>query len=144
MLSGQKGVKKSLNQLMKEMKNSGGNKTGNLSGIAHEIDKVLEDLQKKNFRKETYDRQQKILSRMLESKTSITQRGEKDERKSYTSDQNFVLNGTNSLPFNKGQKEDITLRALNDAINAGYSKQHQSMIKRYFNTLTQGNINSEK
>ena len=144
MLSGQKGVKKSLNQLMKEMKNSGGNKTGNLSGIAHEIDKVLEDLQKKNFSKETYDRQQKILSRMLESKTSITQRGEKDERKSYTSDQNFVLNGTNSLPFNKGQKEDITLRALNDAINAGYSKQHQSMIKRYFNTLSQENINSEK
>lgn len=81
---------------------------------------------------------------MLESKTSMTQRGEKDERKSYTSNQDFILDSTYTLPLNKGQREDVTLRALNDAINAGYSKQHQSMIKRYFNTLTQENINSEK
>ncbi len=144
MLSGQKNVKKSLDQLMKEMKNSGGNKIGNLSGIESEIDKVIEDLQKNNFKKQTYKRQQKILSRMLESKTSMTQRGEKDERKSYTSNQDFILDSTYTLPLNKGQREDVTLRALNDAINAGYSKQHQSMIKRYFNTLTQENINSEK
>ena len=42
-----------------------------------------------------------------------------------------------------GQREDMTLRALNNAVNAGYSKQYQSMIKHYFNTLTQKNVNSE-
>ena len=59
LLSGQKGVKKSLNQLIKEMKNTGGNKSGNLNGIANEIDKVIEDLQNNKFKKQTYERQQK-------------------------------------------------------------------------------------
>ena len=144
MLSGQKNVKKSLDQLMKEMKNSGGNKSGNLSGIANEIDKVIEDLQKNKYQKQTYERQQKILSRMLESKTSMTQQGEKDERKSYTSNQDFILDGTKTISLNKGQRENMTLRALNNAINAGYSKQHQSMIKYYFNALTQENVESEE
>ncbi len=81
---------------------------------------------------------------MLESKTSMTQKGKKEERKSYTSKQDFILNGTKILPLGLGQSEDTTLKALNDAINAGYSKQYQNMIKRYFNSLSQKTTEDEK
>ena len=143
MLSGQKSVKKSLEQLMKEMNASGGNKLGNLDGIAQEIDKVIHDLEKNNFKKETHKRQQKILSRMLESKTSMTQRGEKEERKSFSANGKNIFDGPIRLPTEKGQREDLTLKALNNAINAGYSKQYQGMIKRYFNSLTKTDLDNE-
>ena len=38
-----------------------------------------------------------------------------------------------------GQLEDITLKALNSSMKAGYSKEHQTMIKRYFNFLSKDN-----
>ena len=143
MLSGQKSVKKSLEQLMKEMNASGGNKLGDLAGIAQEMDKVIDDLEKNNFKKQTHKRQQKILSRMLESKTSMTQRGEKEERKSYSANGENIFDGPIRLPIEKGQREDLTLKALNNAINAGYSKQYQGMIKRYFNSLTKTDLDNE-
>ena len=45
------------------------------------MDKVIDDLEKNDFKKQTHKRQQKILTRMLDSKTSMTQRGEKEERR---------------------------------------------------------------
>ena len=143
MLSGQKSVKKSLEQLMKEMDASGGNKLGNLDGIAQEMDKVIDDLEKNDFKKQTHKRQQKILTRMLDSKTSMTQRGEKEERKSYSANCGNIFDGPSGLPIEKGQREDLTLKALNNAIKAGYSKQYQGMIKRYFNSLTKTDLDNE-
>lgn len=143
MLSGQKSVKKSLERLMKEMDASGGNKLGDLDGIAQEMDKVIDDLEKNDFKKQTHKRQQKILTRMLDSKTSMTQRGEKEERKSYSANTGNIFDGPSGLPIEKGQREDLTLKALNNAIKAGYSKQYQGMIKRYFNSLTKTDLDNE-
>ena len=143
MLSGQKSVKKSLEQLMKEMDASGGNKLGDLDGIAQEMDKVIDDLEKNDFKKQTHKRQQKILTRMLDSKTSMTQRGEKEERKSFSANSGNIFDGPSGLPIEKGQREDLTLKALNNAIKAGYSKQYQGMIKRYFNSLTKTDLDNE-
>ena len=137
LLDGQKGIRKSLEQLMKEMRQSGNNSLGNLSGMAKDMDEVIKDLQKNKFNRKTQDRQQRILSRMLDSQTSMTQRGEKDERKSSSAKENFVFEGPGGMPTNLGQRESLALQALNKAMNAGYSREHQSMIKRYFNFLSQ-------
>ena len=136
MLSKQMSVRKSLDQLMKEMNSSGGNKLGNLNGIADEMDKVIKDLEKNKFERQTQKRQQKILSRMLDSQTSMTQRGQKEERKSFSSKGDILFTGAGGLPVDMGQREDLALKALNNAVNAGYSKKYQDMIKRYFNSLT--------
>ena len=131
MMKGQKkGLRKSLEQLMNEMRQSGGNKFGDLSGIAKEMDEVIKDLQKNKYNQKTQNRQQKILSRMLDSQLSMTQRGEKDERKSSTAKLEFKYSGPGGLPADLGQLEDITLKALNSSMKAGYSKEHQTMIKK--------------
>ena len=136
MLSKQKGIRKSLEQLMNEMRHSGQKGMGDLSGIAGDMDEVIKDLQKKRFNRKTKERQQRILSRMLDSQTSMTQRGKKDDRKSSTSVSDLVLEGPSGLPFDMGQRENLALQALNNAMNAGYSREHQTMIKRYFNSLS--------
>ncbi len=140
MLDDQKKIKKSLEQLIKEMRHSGNKGMGDLNGIAEEMDAVIQDLQQKKFNRKTRDRQQQILSRMLDSQISMTQRGEKDERKSSTAIKEFTFEGPSGLPTDLGQRESITFQALNKSMNAGYSKEHQKMIKRYFNLLSQKSL----
>ena len=139
MMKGQKGLRKSLEQLMNEMRQSGGNKLGDLSGIAKEMDEVIKDLQKNKYDQKTQNRQQKILSRMLDSQVSMTQRGEKDRRKSSSAKLGSTYSGPDGLPVDLGQVEDLILKALNSSMKAGYSKEHQTMIKRYFNFLSSEN-----
>ena len=143
MLDRQKQIQQSLNQLIDEMRNSGQQHgVGDLAGINKEMDKVIADLQRQQYNKRTNERQQKILSRMLDSQTSMTQRGFKDERKSTVATNNVIFEGPGGLPSDLGQRQNIALKALNNAINAGYSRENQTMIKRYFNSLSQ--ISEEK
>ena len=65
----------------------------------------------------------------------MTQRGKKDDRKSSTAVSDLVLEAPGGLPSDMGQRENLALQALNNAMNAGYSREHQTMIKRYFNSL---------
>ena len=138
LLQEQQGIRKSLEKLMNEMKNSGNqNNQGSLEGIKNEMDKVLNDLNNKNFNPKTKERQKRILSRMLDSQAAMTERGYKDERKSKTVKSYIKVNGIGGLPENLGQRKNLTLEALNNAVKAGYKKEHQIMIKRYFNSLNQ-------
>ena len=119
MLNEQKGIRKSLEQLMKEMQQSGQNSLGDLNGIANEMDEVIKDLQRKKYSRKTQDRQQRILSRMLDSQTSLSQRGYKDERKSFSSDTTMKYISPGGLPVDLGQRQNIALDALNRSLNSG-------------------------
>jgi hypothetical protein len=107
------------------------------------MDEVIKDLQRRRFTRKTQERQQRILSRMLDSQTSMTQRGFKDERKSTSAESMVSFEGPGGLPADMGQRQNLALQALNKAINAGYSREHQIMIKRYFNSLSQLQIEQE-
>ena len=137
MLNEQKGIRKSLEQLMKEMQQTSQNSMGDLSGIKNEMDDVIKDLQDKRYNRKTQERQQRILSRMLDSQTSMTQRGKKDERKSTSAKGDLVFLGPGGLPIDLGQRENLAIQALNKSMKAGYSKDNQIMNKRYFNSLSQ-------
>ena len=82
MLEKQKGIGKTLEQLIKEMKGSGEqNGLGNMNEIKRDVDDVVNDLQRKKFNKKTESRQERILSRMLDSQLSMTERDYKEEEK---------------------------------------------------------------
>jgi len=74
---------------------------------------------------------------MLDSQTSLTQRGFKDERTSTTADITMRFIGPGGLPADRGQRKNLALDAMNRSLNAGYSREYQTMIKRYFNTMSQ-------
>ena len=138
MFNQQKAIRKSLEKLMSEMKRSGNQQnSGSLKGIKKEMDKILKDLKSNKYNQKTKDRSKRILSRMLDSQASMTERGYKEERKSISSNSKYVNEIIGGLPSDLGQRQNLTLEALNDAIKAGYSKEHQTMIKRYFNLLNQ-------
>ena len=137
MLEKQKGIGKTLEQLIKEMKGSGEQTgLGNMDQIKKDIDHVVNDLKRKSFNRKTVDKQEKILSRMLDSQLSMTERDYKEERKAILSTK-VIKSNISGLPNDLGQRKSITLKALNNAMRAGYSKEHQDMIKYYFNSLDQ-------
>jgi len=135
MLDNQNSVRKSLEQLIKETRYSSQKGMGDLNGMVADMEEVIKDLQRKKYDRKTQDRQQRILSRMLDSQTSMTQRGEKDKRKSYAAKKTTLFKGPAGLPKDLGQRESLALQALNKALRLGYSKEYQAMIKHYFNSL---------
>ena len=141
MLKGQKNIQKTLQELIKEIQQSGKQQgNGDLNGIAKDMEEVISDLSKFRYNRKTKEKQRRILSRMLDSQTSLSQRGYKDERKSFSSDTTMKYISPGGLPIDLGQRQDIALDALNRSLNSGYTREYQTMIKRYFNSMTQIDI----
>ena len=136
LLKQQRQVQKSLQQLMSETRQSGEQGLGDLGGIAEDIDEVIKDFQNKRYQQRTKQRQQRILSRMLDSQKSLTQRGFKEERKAEPANA-IVYEGPSGLPVDYGQRRSLAMEALNQSLKAGYSRDYQTMIRRYFNALIQ-------
>ena len=134
MLGQQRDIQNSLKQVMNDISKSGKQGLGDLNGISSEIDEVLNELARNIYDKKTNDRQQKILSRMLNSQKSMTQRGVKDERKSKTASQVSSVAPT-GLPSDLGQRKSIIMNAMDEALSAGYTREYQRMIQKYFNSL---------
>jgi len=141
LLQGQKEVRSQLEKLIKEMKKSGKQQgQGNLSGIAKDMDEVISDLKNFRYTRKTKEKKRRILSRMLDSQTSLSQRGYKDQRKSISGDIAAKFKSPGGLPASLGERQNIALDALNRSLNSGYSREYQLMIKRYFNTMSQMEI----
>ena len=136
MLAQQQGVRQSLQQMIDEMQQAGNQGLGDMGGIAKEMDEVIKDLQKRQFTKETSNRQQRILSRMLDSQKSMTTKGFEEERRSETAEQ-VAWTGPSGMPADLGQRQSLIMNAMNTALKSGYSRDYQNMIRRYFNKLSE-------
>ena len=134
MLGQQRDIQNSLKQVMNQMNQTGKQGLGDLNGISSEIDKVINELVRNNYNRSINDRQQKILSRMLNSQKSMTQRGVKEERKSKTASQ-ISSTSPMGLPNDLGQRKSIIMEAMDEALSAGFSSEYQGMIQKYFNSL---------
>ena len=122
------------------MAQSGSKKLGDMSGIGQDMDEVIKDLKHGRYTRKTQDRQQRILSRMLDSQKSMTQRGKKEERLAETASEIVNLTGPSGLPEDLGQRHSLTSEALNQAMQAGYTQEYVTMIRRYFNALSQSSL----
>ena len=130
LLSQQQQVQKNLQQLINESRKTGQDGLGDMKGISEEIEEVINDFQNRKYNQQTKDRQQRILSRMLDS-----QRGFKEERKAETAVE-VIYEGPSGLPTDYGQRRNLAIEALNKSLKAGYSRDYQTMIRRYFNSVS--------
>ena len=135
LLSQQQQVQKNLQQLINESRKTGQDGLGDMKGISEEIEEVINDFQNRKYNQQTKDRQQRILSRMLDSQKSMTQRGFKEERKAETALE-VIYEGPSGLPTDYGQRRNLAIEALNKSLKAGYSRDYQTMIRRYFNSVS--------
>ena len=128
-------LRKSLQELINETR--GSRQSGELQGIAEQMEEVLKDFRRRRVNRKTVKRQERIMSRMLNSQKSLKQRDLSEMRKSRTSVE-VVSDGPAGLPADLGQRRNLAIEALNEALKAGFPRDYQEMIRRYFNSLIQG------
>ncbi len=136
-LGGQQGaVQKSLEQLANEAKNMGelSKLLGDLERVAKDMSEVQTDLEQGNVNPETQKKQDRILSRLLDSQKSMRERDyEKRRRAEVGKDLKRISPGDIDLTTQEGKNKlrEELLKILEEK----YSKDYEDLIRKYFEAL---------
>lgn len=132
----QGGLQKSLEQLNREAQQSGDQQKllGDLQKIADEMKEVASNLEQNNVNPETIKKQERILSRLLDASKSTRERDYEKKRKAETGTA-MLRRSPNELDWNALQGKSRLQEELLKALEHGYSKDYQDLIRKYFEEL---------
>ena len=109
-----------------------GNALGDLDKIAEQMEETVRELERRRAGRRTVERQQEILTRLLEATRSMQERGREERRESRTGE-GQTREGPEDLP--ELERLDALRRDLIQALDAGYAPDYEELIKRYFERL---------
>lgn len=139
---GQSALRQALDQLAEEM-GQRDDVLGELKQIGKDMELVEKDLLRAQPDRRTVERQQRILSRMLDSQRSLEQREFSKKRKSQQGRQYVTRDpgeqGSGMLEDKKAIEE-----ALRQARKQGFSRDYQKLIEIYFEKLLRSNTTNER
>ena len=136
-IAGQQGAaQKSLEQLAKEAKNSGeySRLLGDLDRIAQEMQEVQTDLQQGNVNPNTLQKQDKILSRLLESTRSMRERDYEKRRRAETG-KDISRPSPAEIDLSTKEGKNKLHEELLKVLESKYTKDYEDLIKKYFEQL---------
>jgi hypothetical protein len=130
----QEEIRKSLQQLMDEYGDPD-NVLGRLDQIESDMKKVIEDMQAEKYNQETINRQERILSRLLDAQRSVHRRDYSRRRQAHTG-QDIIRRGP--LPINLNNLENEKLAEdIKKALSEKYPRRYEKEIREYFRALTE-------
>jgi hypothetical protein len=139
----QAAVQKQLGELMNEF----GNRSdilGRLDQLGEEMKKVVDDLARRQVDQRTIDRQQRILSRLLDAQKSVRRRDYSRQRRSRPG-QVALRRSPGELPAELEDVDEVLRRDLLQALSEDYPKAYQELIRAYFEALSrQTNVGTEQ
>ena len=100
------------------------------------MEEIINDFENNRVNRRTIERQERILTRMLNSQKSLRKQDMNEKRRAMKG-VDFDHKGPGGLPADLGQRRNIAIESLNNALKAGYSQDYQVMIRRYFNKMAQ-------
>ena len=125
-------------QLEELLKNNPGQDTGGLPQAQQDMEEIIEDFKRKNINSKTIERQEKILSKMLDSQKSLTKKDFSEKRKNKVSE-DFIYSGPNNISSDFGNKDLFLINAMESAIQEGLSEEYKKLIRLYFLELQKEN-----
>jgi len=137
-------IQKSLEQLNQEAKVSGQSQKlpADLDNILQKMREVVTDMQGEKLDDELIQKQENILSKLLDAQRSINERDYEKDRESKSGETisknlppELNLSSPNSL--NKIRDE------LNKAVKEGYSKDYEDLIRKYYEILQNENLKNQ-
>ncbi len=105
---------------------------GDLEEVANQMQRSIEEMEQRRFNRELPERQDQILTRLLEATRALNREGEKEERRGTTGEQ-FVRDSPEDL--SPEQEADRLRQALLQALERGYASDYEQLIRRYFELL---------
>jgi len=133
-LAKQRALREQLEQMLQSMGGTQPGLTSSLEGLLDEMRAVERDLSELNVTRELIQRQESILSHLLDAQRSIRQQGFKEERQS-ESGKEFQLKERPRLPEDKGERNRLLREELMRALKQGYPVEYEQMIRDYFQRL---------
>lgn len=136
-------IQKSLEQLNKEARESGESKKipADLENIINQMKEVVTDMNTEKLDNKLIQKQEKILSKLLDAQRSINERDFEKERKS-ESGKNLVRNSPAELNLSSQKRIDKLRDELNKSVKEGYNKDYEELIRKYFESLQKENLNN--
>ena len=131
-------IRKSLGQLNEEAKISGESKKipADLESIMNEMYEVLTDMKTEKLDDNLIQKQEHILSKLLDAQRSINERDFEKERKS-RSGENVVLKSPSDINLDSEEGKEKLKDELNKAVQEGYVKDFEELIIKYYNAIQQ-------
>ncbi len=108
---------------------------GRLGDLGGEMEDVIKELKTKNLDRKVIERQEKILSRMLDAQKSIREK-EYSKKREAEREEIQLVKSPPQIKKELLQKEDRLRRELRDAMEEGYSQEYKEFIKNYFEFLS--------
>jgi len=109
---------------------------GRVNEIAKDMEKVAEDLKTRKVDRQTIERQQKILTRLLDAQRSVRERDMTERRKSEVA-KPYDPKPPKPLPGDLGDKQKKIREALLKALKEGYPPEYEELIRAYFRALSE-------
>ncbi len=133
-------IQKSLEELNKEAEQAGESKklTANLEKILEEMQEVVTNLETQKIDDELINKQKNILSKLLDAQRSINERDYEKKRISRAG-KDFKLKSPPELIFNETERKNLLREELIKAINEGYAKDYEDLIRKYYEALEKEN-----
>jgi len=138
-LAGEQGmIRKSLEELAREASASGqlSKMLGDLKRVAEEMREVQTDLAQGDVNPETLKKQERILSRLLDSQRSARER-DYENRRTAESGKNVSRPSPAAIDLTTREGKDRLRRDLMRALEEGYTRDYEELIKKYFEALEQ-------
>ncbi|HET6567511.1 MAG TPA: DUF4175 family protein [Rhodothermales bacterium] len=127
----QSAIRQQLQQLNRDP-SARGKLLGDLNRVAEQMEETIRDLQQRQVDRPLVERQQQILTRLLDAQKSLQQRGKEKQRQSRTG-QDVDRPSPPDLP--PAEQIDRLRRDLLRALDSGYAPDYEALIKRYFELL---------
>lgn len=119
---------------------SRGKLLGDLEKIAEQMEETIQELQRASADRRTIERQQQILTRLLDAQRSLRERGEEKRRESRSGQDSTRESPGELSPMEEAEK---LRRDLLRALESGYAPDYQELIKRYFDLLQKHSNSTE-
>ena len=129
-------IQKSLQQLNDEAKVSGQSSKlpADLDNILKKMQEVVTDMQGDKLDDQLIQKQENILSKLLDAQKSINERDYEKERES-RSGENVARNSPSELNLNSQSSLNKIRDELNKAVKEGYSRDYEELIRKYYEIL---------
>ncbi len=137
----QDAIRKTLEQLNDEAKASGQSKTlaANMDKMLEQMQEVVKDMQTQKLDDNVVQKQEHILSRMLDAQKSVNERDFERNRESYTG-KNIIRQSPSDLNLSSEKGKNKLRDELNKAVQEGFSKDYEELIRKYYEALQKEKI----
>jgi len=128
----QSAMRRKLEEMRNELNKDGKGSGNKLNPLINELEKQEDDLINKRLGNNLIDRQQRILTRLLESEKAINERGLDEKRESKEGKEQ---NNGNQIRFDEYNKEKLKQIELLRSVDPLYNKYYKDRANEYFNRV---------